>query len=175
VRDHAAGGRLQLPAAAAQRGLRAVDPARDVRAEHLQRVQRARVPRRRQQVVEEQVLLLLAHGDQQVDRRPAGLRRRVLRQHVGQLGQKELRARARALQTPHRLPCARRLAHGGLALVKSQMPHSAYAWLTAQMQAPVTHPAPLQGARKPKAHAARPTSRERPGRPGHAPGRTRRP
>jgi len=100
VRDHAAGGRLQLPAAAAQRGLRAVDPARDVRAEHLQRVQRARVPRRRQQVVEEQVLLLLAHGDQQVDRRPAGLRRRVLRQHVGQLGHEELRARARARFRP---------------------------------------------------------------------------
>lgn len=58
----------------------------------LQRVQRAGVPGRRQQVVEEQVLLLLAHRDQQVHRRPAGLRRRELPQHVRQLGHEQLRA-----------------------------------------------------------------------------------
>ena len=59
---------------------------------HPQRVERARVARRREQAVVREVLLLLADRDQQADRRPAGLRRRVLRQRVHQVPHKQLRS-----------------------------------------------------------------------------------
>ena len=59
---------------------------------HPQCIQRARVPRRRQQAVGRQVLLLPADRDQQVDRHLGRLRRRVLRKRVHEVHHQQLRA-----------------------------------------------------------------------------------
>ena len=63
------------------------------RRPHLEGVQGALLPPGGQEIVPGQVLLLLAHGDQQVHGRPAGLGRGKLGQRGHQLAQKLLHMR----------------------------------------------------------------------------------
>ena len=67
-------------------------------------VERARVPRRGQQAVPGEVLLLLADGHEQVDRDLAGRRRRVLRQRLHQVPHKQLQTQSSSSQGQHVQP-----------------------------------------------------------------------